>query len=94
MGHFSPFYPPNSPKNKNFVKLKKTPGGIIILHIYTKNYDQMCTVPEIWCMAYVIIFHFVPFFALATRKIKFLKKKTKTKTPGHIIILDMCTKNY
>ena len=30
---------PNSPKNKNFKKLKKIPGGIIILHKCTKTYD-------------------------------------------------------
>ena len=35
------FYPPNNPKNQNFEKMKKTPGDIIILHMCTKNYDQM-----------------------------------------------------
>ena len=42
--HFGPFFalsPPNSPKNQNFEKVKKTPGDIIILHMCTKNYDQM-----------------------------------------------------
>ena len=38
---FLPFYPPNSPKNQNFKKMKKIPRDIIILHICTKNYDQM-----------------------------------------------------
>ena len=41
LDHFLPFYPPNNPKNQNFEKLKKTPGGIIILHKCTKNHDQM-----------------------------------------------------
>ena len=41
MGYFLPFYPPNSPKNQNFEKMKKTPGDIIILHMCAKNYDQM-----------------------------------------------------
>ena len=58
------------------------------------------TVPEIWCMIDVIIFHFRPFFAL-------LQLKTKTKTAqkkqnfekmenmlGDIIIIHMCTSNY
>ena len=36
---FLPFSPPNNPKNKNFKKMKKTYGDIIILHMYTKNYD-------------------------------------------------------
>ena len=38
---FCPFiYPPKSPKNQNFGKMKKTSGDIIILHMCTKNYDQ------------------------------------------------------
>ena len=37
---FSPFTPPpNSPKNQNFIKMKKTPGDIIILHMCTTNYN-------------------------------------------------------
>ena len=44
------------------------------------------TVPEIWCMTDVIaIFH----FGLKTQNLKKMKK-----TPGDIIILHMCTKNY
>ena len=38
-GLFLPFYPPNSPKNQNFKKMKKNPEDIIILHMCTKNYD-------------------------------------------------------
>ena len=30
------FYPYNSPKNQNFKKMNKTPGDIIILHVYQK----------------------------------------------------------
>ena len=33
--------PPNSLKNQNFEKMKKTTGDIIILNRCTKNYDQM-----------------------------------------------------
>ena len=37
-----PFDPPNNPKNQNFEKIKKkTPGDIIILHLYTANVDHM-----------------------------------------------------
>ena len=36
---FLPFYPTDSPKNQNFRKKKKTPGDIIILHMWIKNYD-------------------------------------------------------
>ena len=42
--HFGLFFallPPNSPKNQNLKKVKKTAGDIIILHLCTKNYDQM-----------------------------------------------------
>ena len=41
---FLPFFAifcPNSPKNQNFKKMKKTPGDIIILHRCPKNYDKM-----------------------------------------------------
>ena len=42
---FRPFFailPANSPQNRNFKKLKKkTPEDIIILHMCTKNYDQI-----------------------------------------------------
>ena len=38
---FLPFYSPNNPKNKNFEKLKKAPGDIIILHKSTRNHDHM-----------------------------------------------------
>ena len=54
------------------------------------------TVPEIWNMTDVTVFHFGIFFALlpplTAQKIK-ISKKWK-KTPGDIIILHMCTKNY
>ena len=39
--HFVLFFYPNSPKNQNFMKMKKTPENIIIFHICSKNYDQM-----------------------------------------------------
>ena len=44
-GLFLPFYPPppppNSPKNENFIKMKKTPVDIIILHKCSKNHDML-----------------------------------------------------
>ena len=49
LGYFLPFCPPNSSKNQDFVKLKKAPEDIIILHMCLKNYDKMLLVPEIWC---------------------------------------------
>ena len=41
LGHFLPFYSPNSPKNENIKKMKESPGNIIILHKCTKNHDYM-----------------------------------------------------
>ena len=40
-GLILPFHQGNSPKNQNFEKVKKSPRDIIILHICTKNYDEM-----------------------------------------------------
>ena len=40
--HFGLFFAllsPNSLKNQNFKKVKKTPGDIIILHRCSKNYN-------------------------------------------------------
>ena len=41
LGNFLLFYPPNSPKNKNFKKMKQKTRDIIILHKCTKTHDHM-----------------------------------------------------
>ena len=46
------------------LKLKKTSGNIIILHIYTINDIIWCMIPEIWS-AIDRICHSGPFFALS-----------------------------
>ena len=81
MDHFLPFYPPNSPKNQNFEKMKKMPGDII-LHKCTKNYDQMMY--GSWDMVrdrYNCYFSFWAIFctftSLTAQKIKILKKWKK-----------------
>ena len=38
---FYPFTPPHNTKNQNFEKMKNMPGDIIILHMCTKNFNQM-----------------------------------------------------
>ena len=38
---FCPFTPPNNLENQNLKKMKKTPKHIIILQMFTKNYDHM-----------------------------------------------------
>ena len=82
MGHFLPFYPPKSPKNQSFEKIKKPPGDIIILHMYNKNYDQMMYAS--WdmvcdrCNCYFSFWAiFCPFTPLTAQKIKILKKRKK-----------------
>ena len=36
-----PAPPPNNPENQNFEKMKKSPGGIIILNMSTINENHM-----------------------------------------------------
>ena len=41
LSHFLPFYNTDNPKTQIFKKMKKNPKDIIILHMCSKNYDQM-----------------------------------------------------
>ena len=73
---------PNSQKNKNFKKMKKQPGNIIILHKCTKNYDQMMY--DSWdmvrdgCNCYFSFWAiFCTFTPLTSQKINILKKWNK-----------------
>ena len=75
--HFGPFfafYPPNNLKNQNFLKMKKTPGDIIILHKCTKNHNHMLY--HSWdkvcdrCNCYFSFWAILPFTPLTTQKIK------------------------
>ena len=77
---FCPF-DPNSPKNKNFERMKK---HLEISSFYTSVPKVMIichTVPEIWCVTDVIvIFHFGLFFVLlhpSSPKNKNFKKTKK-----------------
>ena len=92
--HFLLFYSPNSPKNQNFEKMKKTIRDIIILHMCIKNYDQMMY--SSWDMAHDrcnCYFSFWAIFCLLTppKNQNFGKMK---RIPGDIIILHKCTRNY
>ena len=82
---FLPFYPFNL-KNQNFEKMKKKPGGIIILHISNTNENNM--VYGSWDIEHngqnflsfwIILCTFIPL---------------TFQTPGDIIILHKCTKNH
>ena len=101
LGHFLPFYLPNSLKNENLKKMEKTPGDIIILHKGTKNHDHRlyCS----WDMTYEIwlINCYFLFWAILVRitlpppnspKNETFKKMKKS--PVDIIILQKCTKNH
>ena len=76
---FYSFSPLTTQKIK-ILKLKKTPGHIIILHICTTNDNH-----DVWFLRYgaqqqteffVILDHFCPFTPLWTQKIKILQKWT------------------
>ena len=95
---FCPFIPLTAWKIKIKKKWKKTPEDIIILHNCTKNYNQMMY--GSWDMVrdrcnFYFSFWACPFTSppLTAQKIKILEKWRK-KTPGDIIILQMCTKKY
>ena len=95
MCHFLPFYPLNSPQNKNIKKMKKIPGDIIILHKYPKNHDHMlyCSrhTARDTCNCYFSFWAlFCPFTPITDWKTK-ISGKIK-KTTGNIIILHMYTK--
>ena len=78
LGHFLPFSTTNNFKNQNLVKIKKTPGDIIILKLCTKNdNDMMYGSWDMECDRQNFC-HFGLFFGtftpLTARKIKILKK--------------------
>ena len=82
LGNFLPFYPPNSLKNKNFKKLKKAPGGIILLHKFTKNHDHMllCSwdMARDTCNCYFSFWAiFCPFTPLTDKNQNFKKKNNE-----------------
>ena len=69
--------PLKTQKNKNFEKMKKITGDIILLHMCTKNHN---------CMRFlgygvrqtdffVVLGHFLPFYPLTIWKIKFRKSE-------------------
>ena len=83
--HFGLFFvllPPNSPKNKNFKKMRETTGGIIILHNCTKNHDHLlycswdmvCDSCDCYFSFWAIFCSFTP---LTSQKMKILKQWQK-----------------
>ena len=92
---FCPFTPLTAPKMK-ISKNEKTPGDII-LHKCTKIMIICYTVPEIWHMTHVIIFHFglffVPFYSPNSPKNENFKK-LKTKKSLEMSPFYMCVPKF
>ena len=63
-GLYFSLYHPNSPKNENFKKMKKTPGDIIFYTTVPKIMIICYTVPEIRHVADVIAISYLQFLAL------------------------------
>ena len=74
-GHFFALSPPNSPKNENFKKIKKTSGDIIILHKCTRTHDRMLLFLRYgaWRMFFILGYFSLSPFPLTARKIKISK---------------------
>ena len=84
LSHFSPStaLPFNNPENKNFEKLKKASGDVIILHMRTKNHNHMMHIPEIWGGTDITFCYFGPFLpfypTIDPQKLKLGKNVKKT----------------
>ena len=96
MGHFLLFYTLKTPQNKNFQKMKKNAGDIIISKMCTKNHNHIrhSSWDTKWDRQNFLLFWaiFCPFTPLTTQTIKILKKSKKAS--GDVIILQVCTKNH
>ena len=75
---FLPFYSPSNPENRDFAKIKNTPGDIVILHMCTFRDDHIingfsnmeCNRQNFWSFLAI----FCSFTPITTQKIKILKK--------------------
>ena len=76
------FQPVFCPKKQNFLKKKKAPGYIIILHRHLKNYNHfMYTSLKMMPTAlHVILGQFLPFYSIFASKLKFSKNEKMSKT--------------
>ena len=99
LGHFLHFDPPNNPKNQNFEKMKKTPGDIIILHLFTTNSNHMMycfwdmkSDRHFFCHSRLFFAFF--FLPLTTGKIKILKKWKNYLTYYHFAYVHHKWKSY
>ena len=92
---FLPLYHPNNPKNQNFEKLKKNTRRY---YHFTRGYHNWQS-NNVWFLKswarqtdfFVILDHFLHFFPPNNPKYQNFEKIRKT--PGDVIILQMCTIN-
>ena len=81
LGHFLPFYHPKKTLKSKFWKMKKFAGDIVIVHMCTKNHNNMMygSWDMEWHKHKFMSFWtvFCPFIPLTTPKIKILKKWKK-----------------
>ena len=96
LDRFLPFYPKQKikqTKNQNFEKMKKKSGNIIILHMCTRQSDDVWFLRhEAWqTELFAILDCFLPFYHPNNPKNQNFEKLKKK--PGDIIILHMCTIN-
>ena len=89
---FWAFYPLNSPKNETLMKMKKSPGHIIVLQNCTKNHDHMlyCS----WDMACDRCNRFFSFWAIFRPFIPLAAREMKIFDTRGDIILHQCAKNH
>ena len=95
--HFRPFFallPHYRPQKLKLGKNVKTPGDIMLSHVYHKprSYDVWFLRYSVQRTEFFVIFgHFYPLTLLTTQKIQILRKIKKT--PWDIIILHFSTTN-
>ena len=97
LDHFFPFYLLNNLKNKNLKKWKKRLEISSFYNSVPKIMIICYTVPEMWCVIDVVFYFslwaiFCPFYSPNKPKNQNFKKMKYT--PGDMIILYKCTKNY
>ena len=94
LGQFLPFDPPDNPKNQNFEKMKKVWRYYRFTFVHHKWYHMMYASWNMECNRHSFLSFwaiFCPFTLLKTPKIEIWK--IYKKTPGHIILLHMCSIN-
>ena len=88
LGHFSPFYPTNNPKNENFEKMEKKPPEI------SPFYTCVPQMTPAWCLmfgAQKILFVIFDFFFYSLTSLTTCNYKIKQKMEKRLQILSFYT---